>query len=130
MANTEATVEAIFRSLPQRLRLPADDVFQGVFHWTIEGAATPAWTVTIAGEHCDVWVGHLGDPDCTVSMTEELFLGIETGARNPVGAYMKGRIKVSHLGKLKRYEQVFHKFHDIDGTRPARAMSEMSELER
>jgi len=129
MANTEATVEAIFRSLPRRLRVLADDVFHGVFHWTIEGSATPAWTVSIAGDRCEVEAGHVGDPDCTVTMAEDLFLGIETGVRNPVSAYMKGRIKVSNIGKLKRYEQVFHKFHDVDVPRPGR-VAEMSELER
>lgn len=116
MANTEATVEAIFRSLPARFRGLAEDEFRGVFHWVIEGADHPEWTVTIEGGRCHVALGLVGGADCVTSMTEDVFLGVETGARSPVSAYMKGRIRVSNVGKLRRYEQYFFKFHDAEPT--------------
>lgn len=113
MANTVATVEAIFLSLPARFRGLAEGEFLGAFHWVIEGADHPEWTVTIEGGRCHVALGLVGVADCVVSMAEDVFLGVETGVRNPVSAYMKGRIRVSNVGKLRRYEHCFFKFHDV-----------------
>lgn len=117
LANTEATVETILRSLPGRLR-PGTDAFQGTFHWVIGGASQAEWTVRLDAGRCEVLPGLVGVPDCVTSMSEEVFLGIETGARNPVSAYMKGRIKVSNVSKLRRYEQLFYRFHDVAAADP------------
>jgi len=113
IANTPATVEAIFRSLPARMR-PGGAGWSGTFHWTIDGARTPAWTVRIADTHCEVVPAHEDTPECSIAMSEALFLAIETGQTNPLVAYFKGQIRGSNLGRLRKYEQVFFRFHEVD----------------
>jgi putative sterol carrier protein len=113
MADTPAEVEAIFRSLPARLRPDRAQDYAGIFHWDITGAAKPHWTVAIDHGTCNVREGFEGDPLCTVTMSEKTFIGVETGARNPVFAFVKGKIKVTNVGQLRRYDRAFYKFHDV-----------------
>jgi hypothetical protein len=113
MADTPAEVDAIFGSLPGRLRPDRVPDYKGVFHWTITGAAHEQWTVTLEAGECDVQQGHLGDPDCTITMSEKTFIGIETGTRNPVMAFVKGKIKVNNVGAMRRYDRAFFRFHDV-----------------
>jgi len=103
---TEA--EAIFRSLPARFRPERAD-FQGVFHFDITGAAKPHWTITIDNGTCRVEEGLLGEPSCVVRMSEKTFIGIETGQRNPIAQFVKGRVKITNVGQLRRYDRAFHK---------------------
>jgi putative sterol carrier protein len=113
MADTPAEVEAIFRSLPARLRPDRIEEFSGVFHFDIAGAEKPRWTVAIREGACDVTEGLQGEPVCTVQMSEKTFIGVETGARNPVFAFVKGKIKVTNVGQMRRYDRAFFKFHDV-----------------
>ena len=111
--NTPREVEAIFRSLPDRFRPERAAEFAGTYHFEIKGADKPAWTVDIAGGECDVKEGHEGEACCTVRMTEKTFLVVETGERNPVFAFVKGKIKVTNVGALRRYDRAFYKLYDL-----------------
>lgn len=113
MADTPAEVEAIFRCLPARLRPENIVGYTGIFHWTIEGAAKPAWTVVIANGGCEVREGFHGEPACAVTLSEKMFLGIETGQRNPLTAFVNGRIRATNVGQLRRYDLAFYKFHEV-----------------
>ena len=112
-ADTPHEVEAIFRSLPGRLRPDRVEGYAGIFHWDIKGADKPQWTVEISSGECDVREGFDGEPVCVVKMSEKTFLGVETGERNPVFAFVKGKIKVTNVGQLRRYDRAFFKFHDV-----------------
>lgn len=111
--NTPAEVEAIFRSLPARLRPERLDGWGGVVHFVIVGAAKPGWTIRIEGGTCVVDEGLHGEAACTVKMGEQTFLGIETGKKNPILAFAKGKIRVSNVGVMRKYERAFFKFHDV-----------------
>jgi putative sterol carrier protein len=113
MRDTPAEVEAILRSLPGRLRAERVEGYAGVFHFDIVGAKQPQWTVRIDGGSVTVDEGHLGDPACTVTMAEDVFLAIETGQRNPLVAFVKGKIKISNVGHMRRFDRAFHRFHDV-----------------
>jgi putative sterol carrier protein len=113
MANTPAEVAAIFESLPGRFRPDRAADVRAVYHWTIDGAARDRWTVEIADAECRVRPGHEGQADCSIAMSEQTFLAIETGRRNPVMAFVKGKIKVSNVGAMRRYDRAFFRFHDI-----------------
>ena len=113
MADTPAEVEAIFRSLPARLRPDRVKDFAGVFHFDITGADKPHWTIRIKDGACDVLEGLDGEPLCTVTMSEKTFIAVETGQRNPVFAFVKGKIKVTNVGQMRRYDRAFFKFYDV-----------------
>lgn len=113
MRDTPAEVDAIFRTLPARLRADRVEGYRGVFHFEIRESATPAWTVTIADGACTVDAGFNGEPTCNVTMDETTFLNIETGRQNPMMAFVKGRIRVTNVGQMRRYERAFYRFHDV-----------------
>jgi alkylation response protein AidB-like acyl-CoA dehydrogenase/putative sterol carrier protein len=101
------TVEALMRSLPARLRPGKTDGWRSLFHYSIQGAASPEWTVRIDGESVSVSEGLDGEPDCRVEMKEATYLGIETGTLNPQSAFMMGKVKVSNLAEMMRFIQAF-----------------------
>ena len=113
MRDTPAEVEAIIRSLPARLRADRVGAYAGIFHFDITGARAPKWTITIDGGACRVEEGHLGQPTCTVTMDETTFLNIETGKQNPVMAFVKGKIKVTNVGHMRKYDRAFFRVHDV-----------------
>lgn len=121
MRDTPAEVEAIFRCLPARLRHDRVKDYRGVFHFDIRESATPHWTVVIEAGACHVEPGLVGEPTCNITMDERTFLGIETGKLNAVFAFVKGRIKVTNVGQMRRYDRAFFRFHDVPGEAAADA---------
>lgn len=115
MADTPADVASIFQSLPGRFRPDAAPGYRALFHWVIEGASEPHWSVEIAERACRVTPGLLGEADCEVRMPEAAFLEIETGKRDPVRAFMLGNIKVTRVSHLRTYDRCFYRFHDVPG---------------
>lgn len=113
MRDTPAEVPAIFRSLPARLRADRVEGYRGVFHFDIRESATPHWTVTIDGGACTVGDSFEGEPTCTVTMNEDTFISIETGRQNATIAFVKGRIKVTNVGQMRKYDRAFFRFHDV-----------------
>ena len=111
--NTPAEVEAIMRSLPARFRPDRAGDFAGSFHFDIEGAPKPQWTVIIEDGECRVEEGLVGEPACVVRMNEKTYVGIETGTKSPMIAFVKGRIKVTNVGHMRRYDRVFWKLYDV-----------------
>lgn len=114
MRDTPAEVESILRSLPGRFRpehVDADDA--GTYHFVIAGAEKLHWTICIAVGSCTVEEGLMGEPVCTVSMSEEVFIAIETGRCNPVTEFLQGKIKVTNVGRMRRYERAFYRFSDV-----------------
>lgn len=112
-ADTPHEVGAIMRSLPGRFRPDRLKGWSGIFHWDIRGADEPAWTVKISEEGCSVDTGFEGEPDCTVTVGAKTFVAIETGERSPMMAFARGKIKISNVGNMRRYDKAFFKFHDV-----------------
>lgn len=113
MRDTPREVSAIFRSLPARLRSDRVEGYRGVFHFEIRESETPTWTVTIADGACTVEPRFEGEPTCSITMDENTFLTVETGEQNAMMAFVKGRIKVTNVGQMRRYDRAFFRFHDV-----------------
>lgn len=113
IADTPAEVEAILLSLPGRFRPDRAENYAAVFHWEVAGAQKPSWTVRISEGNCEVAAGHEGEADCTIRMSQKTFIAVETGKRNPVFAFVKGKIKVTNVGHMRRFDRSFYKFHDV-----------------
>ncbi|MEM6289716.1 MAG: SCP2 sterol-binding domain-containing protein [Myxococcota bacterium] len=112
-ADTPHEVGAIMRTLPQRFRANRLKGWSGTIHWDIRGADEPAWTVRISDTECDVVPRHEGEPDCIIRIGAKTFVAVEIGERNPVFAFAKGKIKISNVGSMRRYDRAFFKFHDV-----------------
>lgn len=112
--DTPAEVEAIVRSLPARLRLEKlEEGWSGIFHLVLAGDEKPEWTVTIEGGACRVEEGLHGEPSCVLSMPAKTYVDVETGKKNPMVAFLKGRIKISNVGQMRRYDKAFWKLYDV-----------------
>lgn len=113
--DTPADVESIVRSLPARLRPEKVEGYAGVFHLALRGAEKPEWTVHIEGGACTVSEGLHGEPSCVLSMPAKTYVGVETGKKNPMVAFLKGRIKITNVGQMRRYDKAFYKLYDTSG---------------
>lgn len=102
-----ATLEQVMRSLVGRVRPEKIADWNGVFHFTFDGAQKPQWTMQVLDGRCEVDEGHHGDADCTLKTKEKTFVGIQTGAVNPEAAFMMGKIKVTNLPMMIRFVQAF-----------------------
>ncbi|MEX1369169.1 MAG: SCP2 sterol-binding domain-containing protein [Nannocystaceae bacterium] len=117
--DTPAEVEAILRSLPARLRPERVEGWGGVFHFVLRGDDKPEWSIVIEDGACRVEEGLHGDPACVVSMPAKTFIGIETGKKKPMVAFLKGRIKVTNVGQMRRYDRAFYKLYDLPKDAPS-----------
>lgn len=111
--DTPAEVEAIVRSLPARLRPEAVEGWAGRFHLVLTGDDKPEWTVIIEDGDCTVQEGLHGEPSCVLTMPAKTYVGVETGTKNPMVAFLKGRIKITNVGQMRRYDKAFHKLYDL-----------------
>lgn len=113
MHDTPAEVEAIVRSLPARLRPENVEGWGGRFHLVLTGDDKPEWTVTIEDGTCTVEEGLHGEPSCVLTMPAKTYVGVETGTKNAMAAFLKGRIKISNVGQMRRYDKAFYKLYDV-----------------
>ena len=111
--DTPAEVEAIIRSLPARFRPERTEGWTAIVHYVLKGADKPEWTVHIEAEACRVEEGLHGEPRCVITMPAKTFVKVETGKKNPMMAFLKGRIKVTNMGQIRRYEKAFYKLFDV-----------------
>lgn len=113
--DTPAEVEAIVRSLPARLRADRVEGWSGRFHLVLAGDDKPEWTVTIEESTCAVEQGLHGEPSCVLRMPAKTYVGVETGKKNPMVAFLKGRIKITNVGQMRRYDRAFYKLYELPG---------------
>ena len=111
--DTPAEGEAIVRSLPGRLRPEKIEGWSGRFHLVLAGDDKPEWTVTIGEGACRVEEGLHGEPSCVLAMPAKTYVDVETGKKNPMVAFLKGRIKISNVGQMRRYDKAFWKLYDV-----------------
>ena len=103
----DVTLATLFESLPARIRPEKTEGWTSRFHFLFTGSETPDWTVAIDGAACEVSRGLQGAPNCTITTTEDVYLGIETGKENPQAAYITGKVKISNLSEMMRYIKSF-----------------------
>jgi len=101
------TIEQLMQSLAGRVRPEKVTGWNGVFHFTFDGANKPSWTMRVQDGRCQVDEGHHGDADCTLKTKEKTFIGIQTGTVNPEAAFMMGKIRVTNLPLMIRFVQAF-----------------------
>jgi len=106
-ARAVSEVERLMRSLTERIRPAAARGWSATFHCRIQGADKPEWTVRIEDGACRVAEGLQSAPDCVVQLSEETYVGIETGTVDPRAAVVSGAVKVSNLGQMIRFIEAF-----------------------
>ncbi|MHB0969065.1 MAG: SCP2 sterol-binding domain-containing protein [Thermoanaerobaculia bacterium] len=108
MANPR-NLDDYFQLLPERILSENTGVMKARFHFQFNDSQHPGWTVDIDGPSCSVTRGLEGTADCVVTTTEDVYLGIEQGTKDPQMAFMMGKVKVSSIPLMLRYTKAFRR---------------------
>ena len=76
------------------------------FELTGEGGGT--WVISVAGGQCQVKEGAIENPDVTVEMSTDDYVGMAKGQLNPMNLFMTGKIKLSgNMGLAMKVMNLF-----------------------
>ncbi len=107
------TAREIILSLPSRLKLGAGIDVDILYHMKISGANGGDFTVSVKDGICYVQNGLTGDPRCIVESTDENYADAEWGRINVQMAVMFGKIKVSNIGSMMKFVEMFISIKDF-----------------
>lgn len=100
------SISAFFAALPSRIDPARVAGIDTVFAFDIAGAGT--WTVRLAGGTPRVDEGIAPDASCTVVAKAQHFEEILDGRRNPMTAFMTGKLKVKgDMAAATRLKELF-----------------------
>lgn len=105
------TLDDYFLLLPRRIRPENTERLKARFHFQFKESEHPGWTVAIDGATCNVTRGLEQTADCVITTTEEVYLGIEQGTKDPQMAFTRGNVKVSNIGLMLHYLKAFRRMH-------------------
>ena len=95
-----------FETLESRIDPSRTAGMNNTYVFDIEGAGQ--WTVTVDEGKVSVTEGATGDPDCTITSSEQNFERIVGGDLNPTSAYMTGKLKVKgDMGAAMKLQKLF-----------------------
>ncbi len=89
----------VTESLPQRFIPEKAGDWKACIQLNLTGDDGGTWYLQVAGDgNCSVRQGEADAPTATVTMPGSVWVGISDGSINPMGAFMKGQIKIK--GKM------------------------------
>lgn len=107
--STPTTAAEIIRSLPERLKAGAGQGVDILYHFEIDGPHGGHFTVRVHDGACTVQDGLHGEPKCVVKTTDQTYADTELGRTNAQMAVMMGKIKVSNIGSMMKFVEMFNK---------------------
>lgn len=107
--STPQTAVEIIRSLPSRLKAGAGQGVDITYHFDIEGPQGGQFTVRVNDGVCTVEDGLHGEPKCVVKTTDTTYADTELGRTNAQMAVMMGKIKVSNIGSMMKFVEMFNR---------------------
>lgn len=100
------SVSEFFEQLPSQVDESKTAGMTNTYRFDIEGAGS--WTVDVQDGKVSVSQNGGGEPDCTISTSEETFLKLVSGDQNPTTAYMTGKLKVKgDMGAAMKLQKLF-----------------------
>ena len=101
-----ASSREFFETLESRVDQSRTAGMNNTYVFDIEGAGQ--WTVTLEDGKVSVTEGATGEPDCTITSSQQNFERIVAGDLNPTSAYMTGKLKVKgDMGAAMRLQKLF-----------------------
>jgi putative sterol carrier protein len=95
-----------FETLESRVDPSRTAGMNNTYVFDIQGAGQ--WTVRLDDGKVSVTEGAAGDPDCTITSSQENFERIVDGDLNPTSAYMTGKLKVKgDMGAAMKLQKLF-----------------------
>ena len=101
-----ASAREFFETLESRVDRSRTAGMNNTYLFDIDGAGK--WTVSLDNGNVSVTEGEAGDPDCTITSSQENFERIVAGELNPTSAYMTGKLKVKgDMGAAMKLQKLF-----------------------
>ena len=107
------TAKEIIQSLPLRLKEGSGAGVDILYHFKISGANGGDFTVAVKDGKCEVASGLSGEPKCVIESTDENYADAEWGRINVQMAVMFGKIKVSNIGSMMKFVEMFIPVKDL-----------------
>jgi putative sterol carrier protein len=109
MSEVPQTAKEILNTLPQRFRVEQAEGIELTMHFQLEGDTGGEFTVFVHDSKCRVEEGLHGIPDCLLTAKASTYEDIELGRTNPQMAFMMGKIKVSSVGDMLKFINLFNR---------------------
>src|SRR5919109_2446031 len=101
-----ASAREFFETLGSRVDQSRTAGMNNTYLFDIDGAGK--WTVSVDDGKVSVTEGEAGDPDCTITSSQENWERIVAGDLNPTSAYMTGKLKVKgDMGAAMKLQKLF-----------------------
>ena len=94
----DISIKDIFEAMPGRFNgdAAADWSANIQFHFDADAdEGSENWFISIADGACSVGEGAVDSPSATINTQSETWVGMITGAVNPMQAFMSGKIKIT-----------------------------------
>lgn len=103
------TAKELILSLPSRIKPEAGKGINIIFHFIISGDNGGSFNVKVDDGVCTVQAGLTGDPKCVVETSSTDYEDVEYGRTNAQMAVLFGKIKVSNIGSMLKFVEMFEK---------------------
>ena len=101
------TARDIIHSLPQRLKAEKAGTASAIFQFDIEGPNGGQFTATLENGTCTVTDGLIGTPNCIIKAKDKDYEDVELGRTNAQMAVMMGKVKISNIGEMLKFIEIF-----------------------
>lgn len=96
-------------SLPERLKADSGKGISLIYHFRISGENGGDFTFELDNGKAAVKNGLIGDPKCVVEAKDTDYEDVEYGRTNAQMAVLFGKIKVSNIGSMLKFVEMFEK---------------------
>lgn len=97
----------LIQSLPSRLKPGIDSTLDIVYHFNIRGSHGGQFTVRVKNGNCTVEAGLHDAPKCVVEANDSDYEDAEYERTNAQMAVLLGKIKVSNIGSMLKFVEMF-----------------------
>lgn len=108
------TAREIILSLPKRLKPGAGVGLDILYHIKISGESGGNFTVHVKDGSCKVTEELTGEPKCIIESNDINYADAEWGRINAQMAVMFGKIKVSNIGSMMKFVEMFIPIKDMN----------------
>ena len=79
-----------------------------IYYLSLGDGPDEKWTVTLTPTSCALAAGRVGNADCVLKTTSDLFLGLIDGSYRPGPRdFLTGKLKTNDIGLLLQLRQAF-----------------------
>ncbi len=101
------TAKDYILALPEKIKKHEGMLDDTTFQFDISGDGGGQYTLEVKDGAPNLKEGLVGDPKCSVKSKDDVLVGIITGKTNAAMAVMMGKIKISNLGEMMKFKDLF-----------------------